>query len=174
MGYELRPGFAAALRHEVAAIMDDPAFCRAPVQSQVFQLLCDRTLEGETRNLSQYAIAIDGLNKPPTFDPMTNSNVRVQISRLRATLEKHYRLFQPSAGLCVYMKLGCYQLRLARVEIAYPKIRIDERESWPSPGRAADLYRSNLKHFMWVISVIAALSGTISSIVVWRLSSYFG
>lgn len=174
MGHDLRPGFAAALRQEVEAILTDPAFCRAPNQSQLLQLLCQRTVDGEARNLSQYAIAIDGLNKLPNYDPISSSNVRVQIYRLRAALEKHYSLFQPSAGLCVYLKLGSYQLRLGRLETAYPKIGNEECKVVPAPGPTTALPLANPYLQMWRISVIAAIAGMISSVLVWRLLAHFG
>ena len=173
MGYELRPGFAAALRQEVEAILDDPIFRRAPVQSQLLQLLCARTLDGDARNLSQYAIAIDGLNKPPSFDPIAHSNVRVQVSRLRAALERHYGLFQPTAGLCVYMKLGSYQLHLGRVDTAYPQIQSDGCKVLSAAKQKATSNNPYLEHLRLAFAIIAVVSGIIFSAAVSQLWSYF-
>jgi hypothetical protein len=115
-----RPGFAAALKQEVDSICD-PIFARAVSQAEFLRLLCDQTLHGERGGLSQYALAVDGMGKPDTFDPILQSNVRVRASRLRASLEGHYRLMQPIGGLCVYLRKGSYQLRLAPANKAYPQ-----------------------------------------------------
>jgi hypothetical protein len=38
----------------------------------------------------QYAIAVDALDRPPSFDPKIDSTVRVQIARLRSKLKEYY------------------------------------------------------------------------------------
>ena len=120
----LRPGFSAALRQEVDSILTNPSFSRAISQAEFLRQLCDQTLLGDRASLSQYALAVDGMGKPDSFDPLLQSNVRVRASRLRASLERHYRLMQPCAGLCVLLRIGSYQLRLAPPERAYPQIQI--------------------------------------------------
>ena len=120
---ELRPGFSAALRQEVDSILTDPSFSRAISLAEFLCQLCDQTLLGDCGSLSQYALAVDGMGKPDSFDPILQSNVRVRASRLRESLERHYRLMQPCAGLCVYLRTGSYQLRLAPPEKAYPLIQ---------------------------------------------------
>ena len=124
MGDGLRPGFSAALRQEVDSIISNPSFARALTQVEFLRQLCDKTLLGDRRSLSQYALAVDGMGIPETFDPILQSNVRVRALRLRTSLEGHYRLMQPSGGMCVFLKKGSYDLRLAPLERAYPQIGI--------------------------------------------------
>lgn len=128
-----RPGFAAALRQEVDSILSDPSFTRAFSQAEFLRQLCEQTLLGDRGSLSQYALAVDGMGKPDTFDPIIQSNVRVRASRLRASLEDHYRLVQPSGGLCVFLRKGSYQLRLASLHKAYPQIQIAAQPPASSP-----------------------------------------
>ena len=53
--------------------------------------LASKLLAGQADHLKEYSIGIDGLGKPPSYDPRSDSTVRVQIGRLRQKLAEYYR-----------------------------------------------------------------------------------
>ncbi|MXO90658.1 hypothetical protein GRI41_07485 [Altererythrobacter aquaemixtae] len=109
----------AALRVEVDAILVDPLFTRAPIQSKLLLFLCEQAIEGD-KNLTQYAIAVDGLGKPENYDLQNDSYPRVQVSRLRSNLANYYSRNEPVAEHCAYIRQGDYRLRLGSRKMAYP------------------------------------------------------
>lgn len=116
-----RPGFAAALRAELDAVLATPIFERSPVLSQLLSYLARITLDGD-KEVTSYALATEGLGRDTDFDAKSDSYPRVQILRLRKALEDHYSHFGPLADLCIYIKPGSYRLRLAKKAIAYPHL----------------------------------------------------
>lgn len=111
------PDFAATLRREVARILTDPAFARAPVQSKLLSYLAERSIEGG-KPPSQYEVAVDGLGRPENYDMESDSYPRVQISRLRKNLENYYTRVQPEHGARVEVDSGAYRLLLVKEEPA--------------------------------------------------------
>ncbi|MEC8180097.1 MAG: hypothetical protein VX072_10545 [Pseudomonadota bacterium] len=112
--------FADELSAEVARVLADPAFVKAPVQSRLLSYLCEQTLAGDGP-LSQYAIAVDGLGREDSYDLTSDSYPRVQISRLRRNLADYYSRIAPGHGLAVHLDKGDYRLHLAPPGKAYPE-----------------------------------------------------
>jgi len=127
----IRPDFERRLEAEVKRILADPLFQRSPVLSRLLRYLCDQTTKGNAGNITQFAIAVDGLGRPDDYDQDVESYPRVQISRLRKALSEYYARSQPGGGLCVFLRHGDYALRLLPIERAYPDRR--------SPPEAAGL-----------------------------------
>ena len=117
----VRPGFGAALRAEVDAVLATPTFRRSPVLSQLLSYLAQATLDGN-KEITGYALATEGLGRDADYDMKSDSYPRVQILRLRKALEDHYSHFGPLADLCIYIKPGSYRLRLAQKATAYPHL----------------------------------------------------
>lgn len=67
-------------------------------------------------------MAIDGLGRRGDFDATSDSSARVQMVRLRKTLENQYAQHGPVDELCVYLQPGCYTVRLGKLAVAYPML----------------------------------------------------
>jgi hypothetical protein len=61
------------------------------VLRRLLKFLAEKSLAGEADQLKEYVVAIDGLGKPPSYDPRHNSAVRIQVGRLRQKLAEYYR-----------------------------------------------------------------------------------
>ena len=110
-----------AIRTEVRAILRSPKFERASVLSAILNYLAEAELAGRNAP-SQDDIAADVLGKDlAQWDP-ADSCVRVAVSRLRTALEEYYLVHQPGDTLCIHVRKGEYRIRLASLEVAYPKI----------------------------------------------------
>jgi len=83
---------AEAVREQLARILQSHAFASAPVLSQMLRYVVDRTLEGRTDELKEYALGVDVFGRGASFDPRVDTIVRVQARRLRSKLEGYYNI----------------------------------------------------------------------------------
>ena len=131
------------MRAELSAILEGDDFSHAPVQSKLLAYLVEQTLAGNGDRLKSYAIAVDGLGRPDTFDAQSDSYPRVQMSRLRKALDHHYAAHGPVDGSCLYLKPGSYRVRIGAPDTAYPHhYRAPARSTADAsgqPGRSANL-----------------------------------
>ena len=75
---------------QLKRIMASPEFVSGKKLGQFLSYVVKQTLNGGPDELTQYAIAVEGLGYPETFDPTTVPNVRVLASRLRRALDNYY------------------------------------------------------------------------------------
>lgn len=97
-------------------------FQRSPVLSGLLRYLIDETIAGRARTLKSFIVAVDALGRKQDFDSASDSSARVQMGRLRKTLEIYYAQNAPSAGGCIYLLRGSYVVHLDSRELAYPKL----------------------------------------------------
>ncbi len=119
---ELRLGLNGKLRAEVDVLLTDAVFRRSPTLSRLLRYLVEETVAGRSGSLKSFTVAVDGLGRPGDFDATTDSSARVQMVRLRKTLENHYAQHGPLDELCIYLLPGCYTVRLGRLAVAYPML----------------------------------------------------
>ena len=109
------------IEREVQTILDTSVFGRSPTLAAIlaYLLVKERTNQGPP---TQYDIAREALGKAEDFNETIDSSIRVQMSRLRKALSDHYLTHQPQEGLYLYIRVGEYRLRTAKLERAYPNI----------------------------------------------------
>jgi hypothetical protein len=76
---------------QVDRILHSEELRSSETQRRLFKFLADKSILGEADGLNEYAVATDGLGKPPTYDPRHNSAVRIQVGRLRQSIAEYYR-----------------------------------------------------------------------------------
>ena len=81
---------ADAVRRQLDRILGSPAFSNAPSLSRLLEHLVEQALSGQPDPLKEYAIGVDVFGRSDSFDPRTDTIVRVQARRLRAKLEEYY------------------------------------------------------------------------------------
>jgi hypothetical protein len=117
-----RSGFNSLLRAEADAVLSEPVFRRSPVLSKLLRYLVEETADGRAEKLKSFIVATEALGRPESFDSASDSSARVQMVRLRKTLESHYAQFGPVADLCIYLQPGSYVVRLGKLAVAYPML----------------------------------------------------
>jgi hypothetical protein len=88
-------------------IVNSETFRAAPVMRRLLLHLWRH--QGES--ISEYAIAVDALGRPPEFDPKGDATVRVGIARLRAKLKEFYEREVESAPFQLTIPLGGHEIR---------------------------------------------------------------
>jgi hypothetical protein len=64
---------------EIERILHSDTFRNSDVLRRLLRFLADKTISGEADQLKEYAIGIDALGKPSTYDPRQDSVVRIQV-----------------------------------------------------------------------------------------------
>ncbi len=78
-------------------------------QRALLRYLVTEEIEGRGPRVKAYAIATDVLNRPADFDAQLDSIVRVEVGRLRQTLERHYLASGPGPNLSISIPKGQYR-----------------------------------------------------------------
>ncbi len=124
---------------------------RKPNQARVFRYLARRLQDGVTEPAKEYALAVDALGRSADFDPKTDSIVRVEIQKLRRTLETY---FDSGPGrhepLLIRLPKGAYALE------AVPRT-----PQPPPPAQAAPPGRRRAWFALLGLAAIALLAWTL-------------
>jgi adenylate cyclase len=81
---------SACVREQVALICQSEDFVSAERLKQFLHFVVEETLSGRGDRLKAYSIALGVFDRDHTFDPNTDSIVRIEASRLRRALEHYY------------------------------------------------------------------------------------
>lgn len=99
-------------REAVKRLIADPRFKVPDRQKSILMYLVERRLDDE--NVKSYAIAIDVLGRPSSFDPSTDPIVRIEMSRLRSSLEAYYLAFGHEHDIWISITKGKYVVCFTR------------------------------------------------------------
>src|ERR1700722_16543792 len=95
---------------QVEIILHSEAFRSSEVLRRLLRFLADKYVAGEADQLKEYTIAIDGLDKPSSYDPRHDSTVRIQVGRLRQKLAEYYRTEGKDDPIIVELPKGHFKL----------------------------------------------------------------
>ena len=81
---------AGAVRPQLETVLRSPVFANAPRLSGFLRHVVEKTLVGDGAPLKEYSIGVEVFDRGDSFDPRTDTIVRVQARRLRAKLAEYY------------------------------------------------------------------------------------
>src|SRR5215831_3272984 len=79
-----------SVREQLTRILLSPIFTRAPSLSRFLRHVVEQTLASNANLLSEYSLGLDVFDRGASFDPATDTIVRVQARKLRSKLEQYY------------------------------------------------------------------------------------
>ena len=79
-----------AIQSEVERILASEKFARSKRLRSLLRFTVAQTLQGNADTLKEYVIGTEVLKKPDSYDPRSDSLVRVLASRLRVKLKEYY------------------------------------------------------------------------------------
>lgn len=97
-----------AVRAALERVAGNAEFSRSPRLQRFLRYVVDETLAGRGEALKEYVIAIEVFDRDVSYDPQTNSLVRVEASRLRSKLEKYNALAGPDEPVRISLPAGSY------------------------------------------------------------------
>lgn len=113
------------IRAELEAILMSGLFARSDRLSRLLQFTVNQALAGKAEALKEYVLGIEVFDKDASFDPRTDTVVRVQARRLRAALTEYYAGDGKDDPLVIEIPTGGYA----------PSFHKREQGSQPSPSR---------------------------------------
>src|ERR1700740_3675341 len=105
-----------AIQSEVERILASEKFARSKRLRSLLRFTVSQTLQGNADTLKEYVIGTEVLKKPDSYDPRSDSLVRVLASRLRVKLKEYYRDGGEDDPLVIEFPKGKYVPRFQRRE----------------------------------------------------------
>lgn len=81
---------AEAVRAQLERVLDSGDFAQSERMKSFLRFVVEETLEGRAAQLKEFTIATGVFGRDESFDPQTNTIVRVEAGRLRRRLERYY------------------------------------------------------------------------------------
>lgn len=104
-----------AVNTQLDRLLSSDALKSSPRTRRLLVHLVKKTLNGEEIDLQGYAIGLDVFDRPETFDPQTDSIVRVQAGRLRKLLAAYYAGEGKDDPLVIGLPKGTYVPTFLRI-----------------------------------------------------------
>lgn len=113
----------AIMENELAAVLDDLTFRKAPSLSKLLRYLVNESIAGRGEGLKSYIVYVDGLSKPETHSKSADSLARVSKIRLQNRLERYYAKHSVANHRCLYLETASFVVRIGELSDAYPHLR---------------------------------------------------
>jgi hypothetical protein len=129
---------------QVLRILQSPAFRNASTMRQLLDYLAAKAFDHGAETLKEYTIGVEALSRPHDFDPKMDTNVRVQIHRLRQKLKEYYDSDGIRDPILVDIPKGHYMPTFETVRSAdpgwphNPQPEVERQVSQPEPLLAPD------------------------------------
>jgi TolB-like protein/tetratricopeptide (TPR) repeat protein len=78
------------LRAYLGRLLSESTFAASTRRGRLLRYLVEESLAGKGEEITEYAIGLDVLGKPSSFDTRVDSSVRAEVSRLRRALTSYY------------------------------------------------------------------------------------
>jgi hypothetical protein len=127
-----------AVEDQIERILHSEELRGSEVLRRLLRFLADKSASGETEDLKEYIVAIDGLGKPSTYDPRYNSAVRIQVGRLRQKLADYYRGEGRNDPIFIDVPKGRFKLKMVHRATEAAPASAAEELAHARPGAAAD------------------------------------
>lgn len=142
---------------QVDRILEGEVLQNSEILKRLLKFLAEKTAHGQGDQLKEYAIAVDAMDKPPTYDPRHDSAVRIQVGRLRQKLAEYYRTEGKDDPIIIDLPKGHF------------KLRWESRQGTPDVSHL-EPKRDNVQLFAWA-GIAALIILTIA--VAWASFSFF-
>jgi hypothetical protein len=102
-------GFSAN-SEQVRRILQSRTFQNTEVLKRLLDYLARQAISGEAADLKEYTVGVEAFGKPSSYDPQTDSSIRVQAGKLRQKLEEYYRTEGAGDPLVIELPKGHFRL----------------------------------------------------------------
>ncbi len=101
-------------RAELERVLSDPEFRSTERNRKFLRYVTEQMLQGRGDKIKAYSIAVDVFGRPANFDPAIDPIVRIEATRLRASLVQYYALHGQDGGLRIDLPRGRYVPAISR------------------------------------------------------------
>ncbi len=148
-------------RATLRAVLASKTFQKSPRLGRLLEYVCNKYFDKTSDEIKEYSIAVDVFHRPDSFDPASDSIVRVEIFRLRKKLREYYAKEGAAQRLEIILTTGKYLPEfVARTVEALPQTPIDG---------AARLFRRRWQLFGWSAAVLTVCVFIAGGALYWTL-----
>jgi hypothetical protein len=144
---------AGAVRQQIDRLIQSKTFQNSEVHRRLLQYLADRTLSGDADRLKEYIVGLEAFGKPSTYDPKSDSIVRLQVGRLRQKLAVYYQSEANGDAVQVTLPKGAFKL------VFEPRHGLDVEHN--------DAASSQRRHLILTVALVAAAAWAVGTTVMW-------
>jgi adenylate cyclase len=112
-----------AIRAHLADILASAVFAKAERISRFLRYVVEASLEGRTKQISEYSIAVDVYDRPQAFDSRLDGIVRVEAGRLRSKLREYYETDGNNSSVRIEFPKGSYSPLFKEISVSSSKDR---------------------------------------------------
>ena len=105
-------------RRELQAVLQSGIFSKAPNLQRFLEYVAEKYFAGESDEVKEYSVAVQALSRPESFDPQSDTIVRVTAHALRKRLELYYTHEGANHAIQIQLPSGRYILRFLRKQDA--------------------------------------------------------
>lgn len=98
----------ASIRAHLKRLLGSQTLANAPGLTRLLDHIVNQTIEGHADQLKEYALGADVFQRGTSFDPRTDTIVRVSARRLRSKLEEYYRTEGLTDTIVISLPKGRY------------------------------------------------------------------
>jgi len=106
------------IRAHLADMLASVVFARADRISRFLRYAVEASLEGRTKQISEYSIAVDVYDRPQAFDSRIDGIVRVEAGRLRSKLREYYETAGKNSSIRIEFPKGSYSPIFKEISVA--------------------------------------------------------
>lgn len=148
------------VRDELTRLTDSDFLRRPPSHLRLLRYLVEHRLANDDGALREMSIGIEVFHRDPaTFDPRTDPIVRVNVSRLRERLVKHYAMFEVLPQVRIDLPKGHYIPEFVEIgakQLAAPRLLLPPFVSeGRDDGLATLLFESTIGELQSVLQLLA-------------------
>ena len=124
------PERVARERAALHAVLASGVFESKPRMASLLKYICERHFEGSIDAIKEYSIATDVFGRSQSFDPATDSIVRVEVFRLRKKLRDFYEREGANQSIEIVVATGHYRPQfIDRISQIPPSDRLPDSAS---------------------------------------------
>jgi hypothetical protein len=138
---------------EVLAVLSSETFRRSPKLSCLLKYLCEKQLNGQAGEITEYGIALEVLGRNAQFDPQQDAVVRVNTHHLRKRLKEFYA--GPGAGNPVHIVIPNGQYAPQFVPQGGSPAPAEQSERW-TPELEPPPAKRFQRHWKWFAALAFA------------------
>ncbi|CAN7635104.1 hypothetical protein LJR231_004856 [Phyllobacterium sp. LjRoot231] len=95
-------------KQELDRLLSDPQFHSTDRNRNFLRFVANEMFEGRAAAVKAYTIAVDVFGRPCSFDPTTDPIVRIEATRLRASLAQYYETHAEEGSVRIELPRGRY------------------------------------------------------------------
>ncbi len=138
-------------------------FARSEQLRSFLRYVCEAELRGGKADLTEYAIGVEVLHRPPGYSPAEDSSVRTRAYELRQKLEKLYSTELPNEGVRIVVPKGAYSPQFIRISPEPDRGSSQGESREPAVEPNFGITRRRLFILMSAVALVAVAIGAISS-----------